>query len=367
MTFPSKVNQDMKYFVILFGFLFLLGFTGIAFAQYMGDNDPPEVLEERIGVGLTKDITWAPPIKQIKQFEREPENVKCNSDLELIFKLNGSPACVMAETKTKLIERGWGSENFENTTLALQQVIDSCANDSPKERMENILRYTNETHVFLNLGCEWKTIGKFVSEPEPQPESESYKQLRDAKKSLQNAYHTNVNLGPFYIKDVIVGYGIGDGFLIVDMLEKYFVSDEDRKLIEQKIIDITGEKVDIEFNSSSAIAPANIESVFPYVWNSLLNKKGIEFTPKEQSYANNDEGYDLYHRVCSPIIASNGTEFYVSSTFIYEPFEITGTFIDKFKPDDCYKVWRTDSILVEPDRILKLWLENYHQELENEN
>ena len=46
----------------------------------------------------------------------------------------------------------------------LQTVMDSCANDSPKERMTNGLRYTNETHVFMNLGCEWKKIGKFMGE-----------------------------------------------------------------------------------------------------------------------------------------------------------------------------------------------------------
>ena len=50
---------------------------------------------------------------------------------------------------------------FETT---LDEVLKSCANDSAKERMENILRYTNGTHVFLNLGCEWKKIGKFVGE-----------------------------------------------------------------------------------------------------------------------------------------------------------------------------------------------------------
>jgi hypothetical protein len=102
------------------------------------------------------------------------------------------------------------------------------------------------------------------------------------------------------------------------------------------------------------------------VWNSFLNKQGIEFTPKEQSYWNTGEGFGDVNRVCSLIIASNGTEFHISSIFILEPFEITGTFIDKIKPDDCYKVWKTDTILVEPDRILMLWLENYHREKENE-
>lgn len=54
--------------------------------------------------------------------------------------------------------------NNQMNDADLQTVMDSCANDSPKERMTNALRYTNETHVFLNLGCEWKKIGKFVGE-----------------------------------------------------------------------------------------------------------------------------------------------------------------------------------------------------------
>ncbi|MCV0410146.1 hypothetical protein [Nitrosopumilus sp.] len=45
---------------------------------------------------------------------------------------------------------------------SLQKVLDSCNNDSHKERTENILRYTNETHALLNLECEWKRIGYFV-------------------------------------------------------------------------------------------------------------------------------------------------------------------------------------------------------------
>ena len=53
--------------------------------------------------------------------------------------------------------------NNQLSDVNLQTVMDSCANDSPKERMINALRYTNETHVFLNLGCEWKKIGKFVT------------------------------------------------------------------------------------------------------------------------------------------------------------------------------------------------------------
>ena len=56
----------------------------------------------------------------------------------------------------------WHNNQMMDTDL--QTVMDSCANDSPKERMTNSLRYTNETHAFLNLGCEWKKIGVFVGE-----------------------------------------------------------------------------------------------------------------------------------------------------------------------------------------------------------
>jgi len=201
------------------------------------------------------------------------------------------------------------------------------------------------------------------TEPEPTPEpertSEDEMNLRDAKQKLREIYSLNSSFGPFNIKDVIVGYGIADRVLVVDVLTEYYESDH-LDLIKQKIRDIVGHKVAIEFSPSGAIVPTNIESVFPYVWNGFLHRNGIEFTPKEQSYGNHDIGFRDINRVCSPIVASNGTEFYISSIFIHEPFEITGTFIDKIKPDDCYKIWKTDTILEEPDRILMLWLENYH-------
>ncbi len=56
----------------------------------------------------------------------------------------------------------WYNNQLRDTDL--QTVIDSCANDSPKERMRDGLRYMNETHVFLNLGCEWQKIGKYMGD-----------------------------------------------------------------------------------------------------------------------------------------------------------------------------------------------------------
>jgi len=52
--------------------------------------------------------------------------------------------------------------NNQLSDVDLQTVMDSCANDSPKERIANILRYSNGTHVFLNLDCTWERVGYFV-------------------------------------------------------------------------------------------------------------------------------------------------------------------------------------------------------------
>jgi hypothetical protein len=71
------------------------------------------------------------------------------------------PTTVSKEFRVPPIN-SWYYNQMSDTDL--QTVMDSCANDSPKERMANSLRYSNGTHVFLNLGCEWKKIGKFMSD-----------------------------------------------------------------------------------------------------------------------------------------------------------------------------------------------------------
>jgi hypothetical protein len=55
-------------------------------------------------------------------------------------------------------------EIISEPETTLEEVQDSCANDSPKERMANPLRHPNGTHVFLNLGCEWKVIGVYLGD-----------------------------------------------------------------------------------------------------------------------------------------------------------------------------------------------------------
>jgi len=198
--------------------------------------------------------------------------------------------------------------------------------------------------------------------PDPAPMTETEIKNHDAMKSLRNAFDENVIFGTFPIKDVVVGYGVGDNVLVVDIATKYYES-ENLAEIKQQIQEIVGNDVSIELSSSEPISPINTESVFPYIWNGFLHHNGIEFTPKEQSYFNDAIGYrpNTEYRVCSPIVSKNQTEFYISSTFFVEPFAITGTFLDKTKPDNCYKIWKTDSILTEPDRTLELWLENYRK------
>ena len=109
-----------------------------------------------------------------------------------------------------------------------------------------------------------------------------------------------------------------------------------------------------------------IDEVVPYVWNAYLQKNQIDFSPQERSYINTDEGYFIQKetRVCSPLTTSNGTEFYISSTFTIEPFEITDTIMSETQPDDCHKIWKINRLLVEPPPELGAWLENYWK---NEN
>lgn len=111
-----------------------------------------------------------------------------------------------------------------------------------------------------------------------------------------------------------------------------------------------------------------IDEAIPYVWNAYLHKMQIDFSPKEGSYTNADEGYFIEKetRVCSPLILSDGTEQYISSTFTVEPFEIIDIVMSETKPDDCHKIWKTDTLLVEPSPELGAWLEKYWEK-EDEN
>lgn len=55
---------------------------------------------------LTDDSQYISPKKQVMQ-GTVADAVKCNEGLELIFKTDGTPACVKSQTAKTLVERGW--------------------------------------------------------------------------------------------------------------------------------------------------------------------------------------------------------------------------------------------------------------------
>ena len=111
----------------------------------------------------------------------------------------------------------------------------------------------------LSKGGVWDYTSCNFEEPAPEPTSENEMNLRGAMQKLQEIYILNSSFGPFNIRDVIVGYGIAGDVLVVDVLTEYYESDH-WDLIKQKILDIVGNKVTIEFSPSGAIIPTNIES-----------------------------------------------------------------------------------------------------------
>jgi len=113
--------------------------------------------------GKYPSTVFESPLKQIKS-GIATDKIRCNEGLKFILKYNLTPACVNPESIPKLDERGWISETDDHSLLALKKVQDSCANDSSKERMANILKYSNGTHAFLNLGCDWKKIGVYLGD-----------------------------------------------------------------------------------------------------------------------------------------------------------------------------------------------------------
>lgn len=126
--------------------------------------------------------------------------------------------------------------------------------------------------------------------------------------------------------------------------------------------------LDKEFCKWKLIPEPIISEAIPYIWNAYLQKKQINFLPQDIFYFNFGEGYltEKETRVCSPLILSDGTERYISSTFTIKPFEIIDTVMSDTQPVDCYKIWKTDTLLVEPSPELGAWLENYWEK-ENED
>lgn len=134
----------MRYFVI---FLILIGTFGIAHAQ----NSTIHLS----GGAITNDKTvypvpWEarPPLQQLRDGV-SINVIKCNSGLELVVRLfDDSPACVRANTKQILVERGWASAEPVMTqeiscNVAYKKIIPgpvvlpSCPISSPQIMVSN--------------------------------------------------------------------------------------------------------------------------------------------------------------------------------------------------------------------------------------
>lgn len=61
---------------------------------------------ENKGIALFGDAYLLPPRYQVHLVD-DPHEIVCREDLELVFKIDDSPACVSDSSKIKLIDRGW--------------------------------------------------------------------------------------------------------------------------------------------------------------------------------------------------------------------------------------------------------------------
>jgi len=304
--------------------------------------------------------------------------------LVLVTKHDGSPACIKESTINKLIKRDWTNlapktcpDGYSYNETLFKCVV-SCDDDlvyngytdsctTPFELKyhgycNDEFTYNPSSHTCHSDDGESQIPLKDPPrtpppEPEPEKTSDAEMQLYAARKSLQNAYQNHLNLGPYYMKDVVMGFGTHDNTLVVDVASKYTDSDS-FQTVKKEIQHIVGNDISVDYVVYDEPIERHIETVIPYLWNKILHQKNIDFTPKDQTYGNNADGFLEHDRVCSPLVSSNGTEFFISSTFNLEPFEITGTYIDKTQPDDCHKIWKTDVLMTEPDRVTALWLEN---------
>lgn len=93
-----------------------------------------KMLRKQIGsvyfevISDNKDHNIESPLKQIGLGIPISE-IKCRNDLVLIQKYDGTPACVKPETKTKLIERGWGVMSQQSTVETIINIITEDGDD----------------------------------------------------------------------------------------------------------------------------------------------------------------------------------------------------------------------------------------------
>lgn len=127
----GKTNVEIYYIVIATGTWQL--YSPIQFEE----NDPcyNEVFYEKPHVS---------PLKQFKSGILLNE-IQCRDSLILVTKYDGSPACTKPETKTKLIERGWGKPLSNISEIPLPKISQKDAVKIIENDLKN--RVSNTTKI----------------------------------------------------------------------------------------------------------------------------------------------------------------------------------------------------------------------------
>jgi len=118
----------MKTRLLIFPLVLLgmIGFAGIASAQYMGNISNQTLEYTSPIIRLTDENIILSPLKQFK-LGVVNDKIQCRESLILVTKHDDSPACVKSVTKQHLMDRGWAEpasfDEIKNNPELLKQNI----------------------------------------------------------------------------------------------------------------------------------------------------------------------------------------------------------------------------------------------------
>ena len=129
----------------------------------------PEEYSATILISKADEKIIPPPLKQLKNNIPFHE-IKCNADLQLTQKYDGTPACVKPETVFKLIKRGWTSDMIKTVqsrdlSLDLEHLTSSYMNKTipTLDDFKDTLDETQDIDViFFKFGKPHDDIGSGI-------------------------------------------------------------------------------------------------------------------------------------------------------------------------------------------------------------